>query len=617
MPTLLFSAPSPLEVSQTNKNLAVFYTIDGKIEKKYNTLVEKKLKSIGFNVTNPHKRVNDQYEAKYGSTILDVLSFMPIVHDETILPLLNIDPRIAGFAPFNMLIYKKLDENVTHVGHLVPQVMLDILGVENEEVRRKFSSTFKALDTTVYKELAGETSYISYNKLPEKTMIHYEYMFSTPDDLDDFLDEFQNTFELAFINKGYLIAGFHNFMEAADNAEEILSNYDAFWTYSLCHLEFSYNMFDSNQDARPEAGIFAPCTMYMYIKKGSNKVVIGMPRLHNWSDTLNITDKKRLHLVKKLDTEIPDILTALGMKEIPNGNPLLHKTTNHLPLKYEQHTNVSKQTTKPVEYITPVKIEISEQNANVGQVNQGMISAYLRGEFLDVNTIKEKLNSAGFKVVATTPVNKKGDLISIVFSNDALIDMASKVDRGFMASLRVLVDTKDQKISITNPLYMAKGFLQADFDEKEAKNILVQLVTVFPGLINSKDTLKYQRLENYQFMIGMPYYEDMIEVASGDNLLEKIKNNKRVIFTQTLKNGATLIGITLGKRTRNFTKRIGRNNAAMLPYPVLIEKGKAKILDPKYYIAYMYPNLSMSEFMMIATIPGEILKDCEKVFKKE
>ena len=195
--------------------------------------------------------------------------------------------------------------------------------------------------------------------------------------------------------------------------------------------------------------------------------------------------------------------------------------------------------------------------------------------------------------------------------------MASKVDRGFMASLRVLVDTKDQKISITNPLYMAKGFLQADFDEKEAKNILVQLVTVFPGLINSKDTLKYQRLENYQFMIGMPYYEDMIEVASGDNLLEKIKNNKRVIFTQTLKNGATLIGITLGKRTRNFTKRIGRNNAAMLPYPVLIENGKAKILDPKYYIAYMYPNLSMSEFMMIATIPGEILKDCEKVFKKE
>lgn len=50
-------------------------------------------------------------------------------------------------------------------------------------------------------------------------------------------------------------------------------------------------------------------------------------------------------------------------------------------------------------------------------------------------------------------------------------------------------------------------------------------------------------------------------------------------------------------------------------YPILIENGKAKILDPKYYISYMYPLLQMSEFMTIATIPDTIVKDCEKVFK--
>jgi len=82
-----------------------------------------------------------------------------------------------------------------------------------------------------------------------------------------------------------------------------------------------------------------------------------------------------------------------------------------------------------------------------------------------------------------------------------------------------------------------------------------------------------------------------------------------------LASGATLVGIKLSKRTRKFTKRIGRNNAAMLPYPILIEKGKAKILDPKYYISFMYPMLTMSEFMTIATVPDAMLKDCEKVFK--
>ena len=55
----------------------------------------------------------------------------------------------------------------------------------------------------------------------------------------------------------------------------------------------------------------------------------------------------------------------------------------------------------------------------------------------------------------------------------------------------------------------------------------------------------------------------------------------------------------------------------MLPYPILIENGKAKILDPKYYISYMYPMLKMSEFMTIATIPDAIVKDCKRVFRKK
>jgi len=690
LPSLIF-AVSPQDTQADNlknQELAIYYTLKGSIEKEYNTLVEKKLKSIGFRLTDPHKRVNDQYEAKYGSTVLDVLSFMPVVRDSNILPLLNIDPRIAGFSPFNIVIHKKLDENVTHVGHLMPTVMLDILGIKNEEVRKKFSSTFKALDATIAHELGGHIATIPYKKLPKKTMINYEFEFEAPEDMDDFIDEFQNTFELAFIDKNYLIAGYHNFMESTDDAEEILSNYDAFWTYSLCHLKFSYNMFDK-EGGRPEAGLFAPCTMYMYIRKGTNKLVVGMYRLHNWSDTLDITDKTRLELIEQLDTEIPSILEGLGMKSMPNVNPLLtentttstekksvavtekkeievqkldstaknmkdtQEATSPSPAKLTsniQKINVNGKTVSITIPKVPTVIKLENQSTQgstgrsitfskrvppnyvphgferaqkaktsthtrIGEVNKGKIAAYLRGTEMSVDTVKEKLSAAGFTILSEAPVNKKGDLISVVFTDKALVSMASKENRGFMASLRVLVDTKEKTISITNPLYIAKGFLQDDFDEKTANKILVRLLTHFTSLTNSKDALKYQLLPKYQFMNGMPKYKDMVEVASGNNLLEKIKNNDKVIFTQTLDNGATLIGIQLGKRTRKFTKRVGRNNAAMLPYPILIENGKAKILDPKYYISYMYPMLTMSEFMTIATVPDAMLKDCEKVFK--
>ncbi len=253
----------------------------------------------------------------------------------------------------------------------------------------------------------------------------------------------------------------------------------------------------------------------------------------------------------------------------------------------------------------------------IGEVNHGRISAYLRGAFMEVEKVEDTLKSAGFNVLTSTPVNKKGTLVSVVFTDASLVTIASKANRGFIATLRVLVDTKEESISITNPLYMSKGFLQDDFDEKVANKLLVKLIKGFPALKNSKDALKFQLLPKYQFMNGMPRYEDMIEVASGDDLLERIKNNKKIVFRQELENGSTLLGIRLSKRTRKFTKRIGRNNAAMLPYPVLIEDGKAKILDPKYYISFMYPLLQMSEFMTIATIPDAMIKDAKRVFRKK
>ena len=553
----------------------------------------------------------------------------------------------------------------------------------------KIEADFKA------KGLKFKKSYLPYKNLAQHRMINFEYEFERPEDIDDFIDAFQNKFSLAFMDKQYLIAGYHNFMYDLEDAEEILEGYDAFWVYSLCHLEYSYNMFD-NKGARPEAGLFAPCSMYMYIKKDSNKLVIGMPTLVNVLDTLDITDEKRVAYAHRLDTEIPGILTSLGMKAVTNVNPLTEIPTalivkKDLVVKESDPTPVKKETIpaviaqkqtvvakKKTEKITPkaktltiknggetIRITIPKPpkvpsaiqvktissngtidgdtrsikfskrippnyippeqrtqeakpentSTNIGEVTKGKISAYLRGKFMDVEAAKAKLKKAGFEIIAVTPVTKKGDLISIVFSDKTLLKMASRPNRGFMASLRLLVNKKDNHISITNPLYMAKAFMQQEFDENTAKETLVKLTSVFTGMLNSKDMLKFQLLPKYQFMSGMPHYEEMTIVAKGKDLLSKIKNNKKVVFSQTLENGATLIGVKLHKRTQKFTGRIGTNNAALLPYPILIENGEAKILDPKYYISVMYPLLQMSEFMTIATIPGAIVKDCEKVFK--
>ncbi|MEA1954795.1 MAG: hypothetical protein U9O24_10440 [Campylobacterota bacterium] len=594
-----------------SKNLAVVYTFDKDIEAKYNKLTEKQIQTIGFALTDPHKRVNDHYKEKYGSTALDFLSFQSIVNDEKIKPLLNIDPRIAGFSPFNLLGYKKLSDSKTYVTHLLPEAILDIVGIDDEELRAAYIASFVELDALIEKELGGTKSYIEYDKLAEKRMMNFELTFDRPKDLTDFVDDFQEKFEETFEEGGYLIAGYYNFKE---NGKDTIPEYDAFWTYALCHFKFSYTVFD-NEGGRPQAGVFAPCAMYMYVRKDTNTLVIGMPTLANWGATLKIDDPKRAEFIKKLDVEIPKLLKSLGAKEVANVNPL-NKVSTTAKVSAEAVTTTVETVKEEKTEIAATPREVTTPS-HAGYIENDNIAAFLRGPLATAQQVEADLKNAGFELLSTHDIDKKGDLTSIIFTCASLKKMASKKERGFMGVLKVLVDDVNRQISISNPLYFAKAYLQDDFDKATATKILDKLNQAFEGLSNSKDSMEFDELSGYHFAMSMPYYEDMESVASGMNneLLAKAKASGSVVFELVLDNGATLLGVKLDKRTTKFAKKIGAKNASVIPYMVLIEEGKAKVLAPKYNLALYYPLLSMTGFMTIATVPGAILKDCKKIFQ--
>ncbi len=312
--------------------------------------------------------------------------------------------------------------------------------------------------------------------------------------------------------------------------------------------------------------------------------------------------------------EVPKVTTAIPKVEVHYNNP-------HGNISTDRSIKFSKRV--PPNYISSAErygkggegASLSYPKSMVGDVDKGRISAYLRADLIDANKAKEKLKNAGFEILSTTALDDSGELISIVFTNDTLKKMASNKGKGYMGTLRLLIDPKNKQISITNPLYLAKAFLQDEFNKEMAKKVLTALVNEFKSAKNSLDKLKFQRLPSYNFMKGMPHFGDQMVVASGKDLKSKVVNNKNVAFVLELSNGSTLIGVKLGKKANVFPQRIGTNNAAMLPYPVLIEDGEAKILDPKYYLALMYPDLKIEGFMTIAMIPRAIKNDCKNIFK--
>ena len=305
-----------------------FNAAEGDKEHVYNTMVNEKIEEVGFILSDPHERINDAYATKYSkepgyNTTLDNLGFFSMANDDALRPLLLKEPKLGGFSPFNLHIYKYANEDVTRVGHVNPEVMLDIVGVEDKEVRTAFAASFKGLDAMVDAEIGGKKEVVTFDKLPAKTLMEFEMTFERPEGVtkDDILDgEFEGLdtwmseeFEAAFEENKYIIAGYKNFAEAYRENEQEFDKYDFYSVYSLCHFYFSYGVFNHGS---AQAGAFAPCSMYMYVEKGTNVLKIGMPYLENWIAAANITDEKQIASIRKLDKEIISIMESLGAKFI-------------------------------------------------------------------------------------------------------------------------------------------------------------------------------------------------------------------------------------------------------------------------------------------------------------
>ena len=246
------------------------------------------------------------------------------------------------------------------------------------------------------------------------------------------------------------------------------------------------------------------------------------------------------------------------------------------------------------------------------------VNTYLIGAYMPVDAAKSKLEAAGFEIVTTYNSVKKGT--TIVFTDAALKAEAAKPMRSNIAVLRLFVDDKEKMISITNPVYFGKAFMQEEYKHSIFNGELQKINKAFPGLKASPDVWDFDGLADYHFMISMPYYKEVDVVGKGTNAellakAKKYKKGKNLIFEMKLSDNTTLLGYALSKRTSKFVKKIGRQNAAILPYCVTISDGKATALSAKYYIAISYPLLDMNGFMGIMTIPGAVIKEYEKVFK--
>lgn len=279
-------------------------------------MMTKKLGESGFNIVQANKDIQNFYYQKFKEKNVETISFYDISNVKAMRELLMKNPDFGAYTPFNFLVYKTLDkknDDYTWYGHLDPDTMLDIIGEKDETNRKEFKAIIAKFDALVQKELKPtESKKFTHTKpLPKHGLTKMVKKFDKPDDLEEFIEDFVMDHDGRFSKHNFIIAGFDDIKFDYSDMNLEFDTYDAYWVSLLCHFEFSNSIFNRGV---PEAGLFAPCSIYFYIPKGKNELHVGYASVDNWINGLEFKDKKRADYMRAIDAEVVETFKEMGFE---------------------------------------------------------------------------------------------------------------------------------------------------------------------------------------------------------------------------------------------------------------------------------------------------------------
>jgi len=210
----------------------------------------------------------------------------------------------------SMSIYTRKGSNTISVSSLNASAMAKIMGIPANDP--DLLAYGKLVQETLKAALPnGKVETVKYTmKKPEGALVSTaQFAMNPEEDWEEVKDQFQADFEAALIPEKFINAGFNDLnYEFEENEFEAYNFYDV---YSICYLEVIYTV----SKTHPEAGAFAPCSMYMYQKKGSNTMEIGFPSVYNWIASLGIEDKPSYDVLIMAQKKMEKILDRLTVKK--------------------------------------------------------------------------------------------------------------------------------------------------------------------------------------------------------------------------------------------------------------------------------------------------------------
>ena len=297
------AAPAP-EKPKKIQNVQVYTTAnaDGAVTTK---TIEAAFESVGLSVPG-NNDMNKPFKTRFGKLHYKVYNLAMYINNDLTLKLIKKYPNFGALTPLTMSIWEAKDGSM-NISTLNINGMARAIGmpVTDPDLIAYAALIKKGLATAMPKGHFKELDYTV--KFPNKTLAANFVADVELDDgatTDEFIEDFEAEFEGELEPLGFLLPNYTNVQEEIFDDAGYTGVYDFYHTYSICKFDVIYPV----SKTHPEAGAWAPCSFFLYKKKGEDQMHMGFLSVENWISTLDIQDKESIKPLRDAQGMIENII---------------------------------------------------------------------------------------------------------------------------------------------------------------------------------------------------------------------------------------------------------------------------------------------------------------------
>ena len=285
-------------IVEANSNILV-YKIVNKTHEITAESVAAGLEKEGY-VVSKNQDMNGPYLKQFGKSTFHSYNLMSVYQPEFAKKMVLKDVNGGIFVPFSVAVYQKNKEDSIYIALLSARAQQRILKLHDN-----LFDKLEVLNKSTIKKLFPQASLVKlpYESLENSKGFYTKYSFDVEDeDASDEYDDMMMMMQGNIKTGGFVVANYINYNEVLK--DEDINDYIFYHSYSLCKLKIIYEL----SKKTPEAGSFAPCTMIIYHKKGSNKTEIISLNINSLISILALKDKSLLDMLNSTQKAMVSII---------------------------------------------------------------------------------------------------------------------------------------------------------------------------------------------------------------------------------------------------------------------------------------------------------------------